>query len=82
MVRVAESLHHGEEMVIASRRHADERLILPPDLVGPAYRRHLQSLLFSRLVRMCLPLDHGDTQAGLKGMSGRVADLIVPHLHI
>jgi dolichyl-phosphate beta-glucosyltransferase len=81
VVRVADSLRGGEEMVIASRRHAESRLVLPPDLVGAAYRRHLQSLLFSRLVRLCLPLGHGDTQAGLKGMSGRIADVIVPQLH-
>jgi glycosyltransferase involved in cell wall biosynthesis len=80
VLRVAESLRAGEEMVIASRRHADSRLVLPPDLVGAAYRRHLQSLLFSRLVRLCLPLEQADTQAGLKGMSGRVADTIVPQL--
>ncbi len=78
--RVAESLRSGAEMVIASRRHPESRLVLPPDLVGPAYRRHLQSLLFSRLVRFCLPLEQGDTQAGLKGMSARVAEAIVPQL--
>lgn len=79
--RVADQLRGGAELVIASRRHPDSRLVLPPDLVGPAYRRHLQSLLFSRLVRLCLPLDHGDTQAGLKGMSARVAEAVVPQLH-
>jgi dolichyl-phosphate beta-glucosyltransferase len=80
VLRVAESLRTGAEMVIASRRHAESRLVLPPNLVGAAYRRHLQSLLFSRLVRLCLPLGHGDTQAGLKGMSARVADAVVPLL--
>lgn len=78
--RVADCLRRGQEMVIGSRRHPDSRVLLPPDLTGPAYRRHLQSMLFSRLVRLCLPLAQGDTQAGLKGMSARVAETIVPRL--
>jgi dolichyl-phosphate beta-glucosyltransferase len=80
VLRVAEQLCAGDELVIASRRHAESRLVLPPDLMGPAYRRHLQSTLFSRLVRACLPLTQEDTQAGLKGMSARVAEVIIPQL--
>ncbi len=80
VVRLAQTLWAGAEVVIASRHHPDSRLMLPPNLQGYFYRRHLQSLVFSRLVRWLLPLSLGDTQAGLKGLSARAAGLMLPHL--
>jgi dolichyl-phosphate beta-glucosyltransferase len=78
--RVAEVLRSGADVAIASRTHPDSRLVLPPRLQGYAYRRHLQSLVFSALVRWLLPVRQHDSQAGLKGMTARVADLLLPHL--
>jgi dolichyl-phosphate beta-glucosyltransferase len=78
--RVAEVLRSGADVAIASRTHPDSRLVLPPRLQGYAYRRHLQSLVFSALVRWLLPVRQHDTQAGLKGMTARVANLLLPHL--
>lgn len=78
--RLAEALRGGAEVAIASRTHPESRLTLPAALQGYVYRRHLQSLVFSRLVRWLLPLGQTDTQAGLKGMSARVAALVLPHL--
>jgi hypothetical protein len=40
----------------------------------------LQSQVFGSLARWLLPLDQRDTQAGLKGMTARVASLLLPHL--
>jgi predicted glycoside hydrolase/deacetylase ChbG (UPF0249 family) len=80
VLRVAETLRAGAEVAIASRWHPDSRLIVPPALQGYAYRRHLQSLVFSTLVRWLLPLTQRDTQAGLKGLSARVAQLLLPRL--
>jgi dolichyl-phosphate beta-glucosyltransferase len=79
VLRVAVALHAGADVAIASRLHPDSRLILPPHLQGYAYRRHLQSLIFSALVRLLLPLTQRDTQAGLKGLNARTADLLLPH---
>lgn len=81
VLRVAQALRGGAEVAIASRLHPDSRLILPPWLQGYAYRRHLQSLAFSTLVRWLLPVGQRDTQAGLKGLSARAAQRILPHLH-
>ncbi len=78
--RVADTLRCGAEVAIASRHHPDTRLSMPPNLLGYAYRRHLQSLVFSQIVRSVLPLSQHDTQAGLKGLSARAADRIVPLL--
>lgn len=80
MLRVAEALRAGADAAIASRLHPDSRLLLPTRLQGYAYRRYLQSLVFSSLVRLLLPLTQQDTQAGLKGLSARAARLLLPHL--
>jgi glycosyltransferase involved in cell wall biosynthesis len=80
VVRVAEVLRNGAEVAIASRAHPASRLVVPAVLQGYAYRRYLQSLVFSTLVRWLLPLPQRDTQAGLKGMSARIAELVLPHL--
>jgi dolichyl-phosphate beta-glucosyltransferase len=80
MARVAVALRAGSDVAIAARHHPDSRVVLPPGLEGYVYRRHLQSLAFSALVRLILPLPQRDTQAGLKGLSARAARLILPGL--
>lgn len=80
ILHVVDTLRQGAEVAIASRLHPDSRLFVPPTILGYAYRRHLQSLAFSALVRCLLPLRQRDTQAGLKGVSARVAELILPRI--
>jgi hypothetical protein len=80
VLRLAEVLWGGADVAIASRTHPDSRLLLPARLQGYAYRRHLQSTVFSALVRLLLPLTQRDTQAGLKGLSAHGASLVLPHL--
>lgn len=80
IVRVADALRAGADMAIASRVHPDSRLLLPPTLLGYLYRRHLQSAVFSALVRLLLPLKQRDTQAGLKGLSAAAARRLLPNL--
>jgi glycosyltransferase involved in cell wall biosynthesis len=80
MVRVAETLRSGVPVAIASRAHPESQMILPTRLQGYAYRRHLQSLAFSALVRWLLPLKQRDTQAGLKGLSAAAVRTVLPRL--
>jgi len=80
VLRVAEVLRAGVPVAMASRTHRDSQVVLPTRLQGYVYRRHLQSLAFSRLVRLLLPLTQRDTQAGLKGLSADAAKLVLPHL--
>jgi dolichyl-phosphate beta-glucosyltransferase len=80
VLRVAQTLQTGAAVAIASRTHPESRMILPTRLQGYAYRRHLQSLAFSALVRLMLPLRQRDTQAGLKGLSALAARTILPRL--
>jgi dolichyl-phosphate beta-glucosyltransferase len=78
--RVAATLRSGADVAIASRAHPESCMVLPVSLQGYAYRRHLQSLVFSGLVRLMLPLQLRDTQAGLKGITAHVAERVLPHL--
>ncbi|MCI0462130.1 MAG: glycosyltransferase [Gemmataceae bacterium] len=80
ILRLAAALRGGADVAIASRCHPDSRIVLPPRLQGYAFRRYLQGRLFSLLVRWLLPLPHQDTQAGLKGLSARAAEQVLPHL--
>jgi glycosyltransferase involved in cell wall biosynthesis len=80
VVRLAQTLQAGADVAIGSRLHPDSRLQLPVWLQGYAFRRHLQSQVFSALVRWLLPLTQADTQAGLKGLSARAAQMVLPHL--
>jgi hypothetical protein len=80
VLRIAAALWAGADVVIASRTHPDSQLVLPTRLQGYVYWRHLQSLVFSAMVRLLLPLTQRDTQAGLKGMSARAAGQVLPRL--
>jgi hypothetical protein len=80
IAELARTLQAGADVAIGSRSHPDSRLLLPPHLLGHMYRRRLQSLAFATLARLLLPLKWGDTQAGLKGLSRRAAELVLPRL--
>jgi dolichyl-phosphate beta-glucosyltransferase len=80
VLRVADSLRRGTDVAIASRLHPDSQMLLPVRLQAYAYRRHLQSLIFSLFVRLLLPLSQRDTQAGLKGASAAVCRSVLPQL--
>lgn len=77
---VAETLKAGADVAIGSRLHPESRVIVPTRYQGYLYRRQLQSLVFSTLVRRLLPLTQLDTQAGLKGLSARAVRLLCPLL--
>ncbi len=80
ILRVAETLRHGADVAIGSRVHPRSQVLAPANLLGYAYRRHVQSTAFSALVRLLLPLTQKDTQAGLKGMSAQAARVVLPRL--
>ena len=81
ILRVAAALKNGDDVVVASRTHPESQLTVPPKLLGYAYRRSMQSSVFSQLVRTLLPVSQRDTQAGLKGLSARAVQQIVPRLN-
>jgi dolichyl-phosphate beta-glucosyltransferase len=80
VLRVAEGLWAGAEVVVGSRAHADSTFIIPSRLQDYAYWRRLQSWCFSAVVSCLLPLKQSDTQAGLKGFSAAALRAILPRL--
>lgn len=80
IVRVADELRQGASVAIASREHPESTLLVPPQCIGYAYRRRLQSRLFGAVARRVLPLAQRDTQAGLKGLTGEMAEQLVPRM--
>lgn len=81
VLRAAELLWGGAEVVTGSRLHPDSRLLMPVWLQGYAFRRRLQSVVFAALVRLLLGLPQRDTQAGLKGFSAAAVRQLLPHLN-
>ena len=78
--RLAQTLWSSADAAIASREHPGSRLVIPPNLIGYTFRRHIQSRIFAVLARILLPIHYWDTQAGLKGMSASAAEQVLPHL--
>jgi dolichyl-phosphate beta-glucosyltransferase len=78
--QVARALRDGAEVVVGSRVHAESRVLMLAHLQGYAHRRHLQSRLFANLARLLLPVRASDPQAGLKGLSARAAQLLLPYV--
>ncbi len=60
--RVLKPLYSGNDVVIASRRHRDSRILVPQPRA-----RELMGVLFNVLVRVLLLPGLTDTQCGLKG---------------
>ena len=80
VLRLAEELRTGAAVVIASRTHPNSQIVLPARHLNYVFRRHLQSMVFSALTRTLLPIEHRDTQAGLKGFSRKAVESLLPHL--
>lgn len=72
--RAATQLRDGADFVTANRRLLVSEFDIPVRLLPIAYRRHRLGLLFNRVTRMLFPIRTTDTQAGLKCMSGRMAE--------
>ena len=80
IARTADEVRRGAEVAIASREHPESTIELSPRTLGYAYRRRVQSHAFGKLARTLLPLTQRDTQAGLKAMTARVAEAVLPNL--
>jgi len=80
VLRVAATLRSGAAVAIGSRTHPASRIQVATTALGYALRRTIQGRLFGALARRLLPIDHHDTQAGLKGLTAEAAERLVPHL--
>ncbi|MBF0492605.1 MAG: glycosyltransferase [Deltaproteobacteria bacterium] len=74
--KVFESLKNGADIAIASRTHDESNYLFSTHKVSKIYKRHFISRSFNLFVNAILPLNHKDTQAGLKGFRSEVADYL------
>ena len=72
--RASTELRAGADFVTANRRMLISEFDVPVNLLRIAYRRHRLGLLFNRVARLLFPIRTTDTQAGIKCMSGRMAE--------
>lgn len=72
--RASSALRGGADFVTANRRLLVSEFDIPVHLLPIAYRRHRLGLWFNRVTRLLFPIPTTDTQAGIKCMSGRMAD--------
>jgi len=66
-------LQAGYGLVSGNRRLAQSQFDIPVGLLPLAYKRHRLGLAFNRLVRILLPIQTSDTQAGIKALSRELA---------
>lgn len=76
VTRMLESLRNGNDVAIASRAHPDTLYTINPKDFHYLYTRHLSSRLYNFVISHTLLRGWTDTQAGLKGFSGRAAAFI------
>jgi dolichyl-phosphate beta-glucosyltransferase len=66
-------LENGADFVSGNRRLPESWFDVPVDLLHLAYKRHRLGLQFNRVARLILPFTTTDTQAGIKGMTRKLA---------
>jgi glycosyltransferase involved in cell wall biosynthesis len=79
MQRAIEALA-AADIAIGNRRHPQSTYVVPVQLFGFLYRRHVMGHLFNVLVRVALGLDMRDTQCGLKAFRAQAFAQIMPRL--
>jgi glycosyltransferase involved in cell wall biosynthesis len=79
---ILRALEEGADVAIACRVHPDSTYIMNVGFLHYLYTRHVMSRIFNLMVRALLLRDVRDTQAGLKGFTGRAAETIFPRLTI
>ena len=71
----ARLLTDGFDFVTGNRRIPQSRFDIPVPLLHLAYRRHCIGLIFNRAARWLFSVPTTDTQAGVKAMSRRMAEV-------
>lgn len=80
--RILRDLEAGADVAIACRVLPESRYEMSPTFFHYLYTRHVQSRVFNALVRALLLRDVLDSQAGLKGFTGRAAETVFSRLTI
>jgi dolichyl-phosphate beta-glucosyltransferase len=73
-------LKSGADLVVVNRASPDSTYLISPRDFSNIYKRHLMSRAYNRWLRMMLPIDILDTQAGYKGLSAAAWARLGPRL--
>jgi dolichyl-phosphate beta-glucosyltransferase len=66
-------LQEGYDLVSGNRRLLTSTFDIPAELLTLAHKRHQLGLLFNKFVRLLMPIQTTDTQAGIKALSRKLA---------
>lgn len=73
-------LRNGADLVVVNRASPDSTYQISPRDFSNIYKRHLMSRAYNRWLRMMLPIDILDTQAGYKGLTAAAWARLAPRL--
>jgi dolichyl-phosphate beta-glucosyltransferase len=82
VTKILRDLEDGADVAIACRVLPDSRYLMSPTFFSYLYTRHVMSRVYNGLVRVALVPGVLDTQAGLKGFTGKAAELIFSRVSI
>jgi dolichyl-phosphate beta-glucosyltransferase len=80
--KVLRALQEGRTIAVASRSMPDSRYIFSPKNFRYLYTRHLASRVLNFLIKKFFIPTVADTQAGLKGFQGGVADFLFSQMKL
>lgn len=78
--KLLEVLRNGADLVVVNRASPDSTYQISPRDFSNIYKRHLMSRAYNRWLRMMLPIDILDTQAGYKGLTAAAWARLAPRL--
>lgn len=73
-------LKGGADLVVVNRASPDSTFLISPRDFSNIYKRHLMSRAYNRWLRMMLPINILDTQAGYKGLTAAAWARLAPRL--
>jgi dolichyl-phosphate beta-glucosyltransferase len=79
-LKILAVLEAGADVAVVNRASPDSCFLISPRDFPNIYKRHLMSRSFNWYLRRVLPIEILDTQAGLKGVTGKAWDVLRPRM--
>jgi dolichyl-phosphate beta-glucosyltransferase len=79
-LKIAAVLEEGADVAVVNRASPESCFLISPRDFPNIYRRHLMSRAFNFFLRQVLPIKILDTQAGLKGVTGKAWQVVGPKM--
>jgi dolichyl-phosphate beta-glucosyltransferase len=79
-VKIQKLLENGADLAVVNRANPESQYLISPKDFPNIYKRHMMSRSFNWWLRQMLPISIGDTQAGLKGITGKAWETLAPDM--